>query len=253
VPVNIIAPFACSILGEMKQPDFYFSTPRLEVLTLLPTITSCLEVGCGNGATLRAVREHNPGAWLAGIEYESEMARQIEADQVLVGDVESLDLSVLRSPFDAILCLDVLEHLRDPWGLTRHLAELLRPGGVMIASIPNVAHYSIIVGLLQGRWTYAPYGILDRTHLRFFTRDTAIDLLRQAGLTPVAADTNCATAAGLFNAVTGRLFENLCAIQYLVKAVKGPCTWEPRPYWAAVRAQARNFGGKLVQALSKRA
>jgi SAM-dependent methyltransferase len=171
---------------------------------------------------------------------------------VLVGDVESLDLSVLRAPFDAILCLDVLEHLRDPWGVARRLAELLRPGGVMIASIPNIAHYRIIVGLLRGRWTYAPSGILDHTHLRFFTRDTAIDLLRQAGLTPVAADANCATAAGLFNALTGRLFENVCAFQYLVKAVKGPCTWEPRPYWAAVRAQARNFGRKLVPALSRR-
>jgi tRNA1(Val) A37 N6-methylase TrmN6 len=64
----------------MKHPDTYFSTPRLEALPLLPPIRRCLEVGCGNGATLRAVRERNPGAWLAGIEFESEQARQIEAD-----------------------------------------------------------------------------------------------------------------------------------------------------------------------------
>jgi SAM-dependent methyltransferase len=85
--------------------------------------------------------------------------------------------------FDLIIALDVLEHLIDPWSIVRRLHGILNPGGVIIASIPNVGHYSVAVPLvLRGQWNYADEGLLDRTHLRFFTRRTAVDLLTCSGL-----------------------------------------------------------------------
>jgi 2-polyprenyl-3-methyl-5-hydroxy-6-metoxy-1,4-benzoquinol methylase len=77
--------------------------------------------------------------------------------------------------------MDVLEHLRDPVSLLKRLRPFLKPDGTIIISIPNVANLSIRFGLLFGRWNYAEYGILDRTHLRFFTRKTAIAMVTGAG------------------------------------------------------------------------
>ncbi len=82
-----------------------------------------------------------------------------------------------------ILALDVLEHLVDPWTVVAKLDRLLRPGGVLVASIPNVRHHSVVVPLLfKGGWRYLPMGPLDRTHLRFFTRSTAIELVETSGM-----------------------------------------------------------------------
>jgi SAM-dependent methyltransferase len=86
------------------------------------------------------------------------------------------------APFDALVCGDVLEHLRDPWRTLHALVALLRPGGRAAISIPNIAHWTARRALLRGRFDYAAHGLFDRTHLRFFTRATAHDLATSAGL-----------------------------------------------------------------------
>ena len=98
-------------------------------------------------------------------------------------DVESAELPWPPGAFDAIICADVLEHLRDPCGALRRLRSLLAPAGWMIVSVPNVAHWSVRLRLLAGRFDYQPSGVLDEGHLRFFTRGTARQLMSQAGLT----------------------------------------------------------------------
>jgi SAM-dependent methyltransferase len=104
---------------------------------------------------------------------------------VVTGDVEDAGCrEALRAakPFDALVCGDVLEHLRDPWDALAFLATLLRPGGTAAISVPNVAHWTGRRALLRGRFPYAEHGLFDRTHLRFFTRAGARELARDAGL-----------------------------------------------------------------------
>ena len=103
--------------------------------------------------------------------------------------VEALDVETLEKPewhetFDYIILSDVIEHLRNPWQAMKNLAAFLKPGGAVVVSVPNVMHCSVFRMMLQGRWTYADAGILDRTHLRFFTLFEIAALLREAALEP---------------------------------------------------------------------
>jgi SAM-dependent methyltransferase len=102
--------------------------------------------------------------------------------EVIVADLARA-ASELAGPFDAIVYGDVLEHLSDPVAALTSVNQRLAPGGLAIISVPNVAHLSVRLSLLVGRFDYADRGILDRTHLRFFTRRTFLALLGQAGLT----------------------------------------------------------------------
>ena len=174
----------------------YFGRARLEALDHLPgRVERVLELGCGTGATLAAVKDHlgYPGTlWLAGAEISEAAAEEARGvvDQLWVGDVErsAFDTEIEPGSLDVILCLDVLEHLVDPWAMVARLTPLLRPGGRLIASIPNVRHWKFIHGLLfKGDFRYRDAGLLDRTHLRFFVKKTAIELVTGAGLELQAA------------------------------------------------------------------
>jgi 2-polyprenyl-3-methyl-5-hydroxy-6-metoxy-1,4-benzoquinol methylase len=103
--------------------------------------------------------------------------------EVVVADLEEA-APRLDGPFDAIVCGDVLEHLTDPLRVLTSLTRALAPGGTVVVSVPNVAHLWVRLSLLLGRFEYADRGILDRTHLRFFTRRTFLRFLREAGLEP---------------------------------------------------------------------
>jgi SAM-dependent methyltransferase len=167
-----------------EKSDAYFGTPRLDIAPLLPCRTDrVLEVGCGAGATMRWLREHRDIEYAAGIELTSEAAESARGpfDTLITGDIETM--TSLPEGFDLILALDVLEHLVDPWSVVARLRGALKPGGVMIVSLPHVGHFSVSLPLLlRGEWTYREEGLLDRTHLRFFTQRTAIELLTGAGL-----------------------------------------------------------------------
>jgi 2-polyprenyl-3-methyl-5-hydroxy-6-metoxy-1,4-benzoquinol methylase len=119
-----------------------------------------------------------------GIECDASLAAEAQGfyQSLVVGDVESADLPWPEGSFDAMICADLLEHLRDPAAALGRLCRLLVPGGWMVVSLPNVAHWSVRLSLLCGRFDYGPRGLLDQTHLRFFTRRTARALVRGAGL-----------------------------------------------------------------------
>src|SRR5262249_5164258 len=106
-------------------------------------------------------------------------------ERVVRGEADSISKDQLGIETGTVDCLvygAVLEHLIDPWGLLQRQAAWLRPGGMVLACIPNVQHWSLLVELLRGRWRYQDEGLLDRTHLRFFTREGALDLMSRAGL-----------------------------------------------------------------------
>lgn len=163
----------------------YFGNPRTDIEALLPDKTSrVLEIGCGAGATMRWLRSVRQIEHAAGIELVPAVAGEAASafDDMLVGDVEAMVLTLPPQSFDLIIALDVLEHLVDPWKIVRLCTDILKPRGIIIASIPNVAHYSIALPLiLRGRWTYQNDGLLDRTHLRFFEARTAVELMTSSG------------------------------------------------------------------------
>jgi 2-polyprenyl-3-methyl-5-hydroxy-6-metoxy-1,4-benzoquinol methylase len=101
--------------------------------------------------------------------------------EVIVADLEDPQVE-MGGPYDAIVCGDVLEHLREPLAALLALKSRLVPDGVIVVSVPNVAHLWMRLSLLAGRFDYSDRGLLDRTHLRFFTRRTLLDFLRAAGL-----------------------------------------------------------------------
>jgi GT2 family glycosyltransferase/tetratricopeptide (TPR) repeat protein/2-polyprenyl-3-methyl-5-hydroxy-6-metoxy-1,4-benzoquinol methylase len=164
---------------------FYYGHARPEVVALIPeTARTVLDVGCGAGRLGEALKARQQ-VQVVGIELNeaaAAAARQ-RLDQVFTGDVERLELPLPPDGFDAIVCADILEHLRDPDRMLRQALAWLAPDGRLVASIPNVRHHSVIRSLLEGNWTYESAGLLDRDHVRFFTRREIEKLFFRAGFT----------------------------------------------------------------------
>jgi 2-polyprenyl-3-methyl-5-hydroxy-6-metoxy-1,4-benzoquinol methylase len=148
---------------------------------------SVLDLGCAQGATGSWLKDRY-GCRVSGIELCPNMGAHARTllDEVQVADLNRVQLSELYvgRRFDLILLGDVLEHLVDPWSALREACARLTPDGRIIASLPNVNHYTTLLSLIvMRRWPYRDRGIHDRTHLRFFTRKNLVELYRDAGLT----------------------------------------------------------------------
>jgi SAM-dependent methyltransferase len=147
-----------------------------------------LDVGCGFATTSAHIQKL--GNDVTGIE-ESAVACAVAAGRlgrVVQADLQQAELG--SQQFDAIIFADVLEHVPWPVGVLRRYLQWLAPNGSVIVSLPNVGLWSVRFAHLAGRWQYEETGVLDRTHLRFFTRSSARWLLGQGGLTPVATTYN---------------------------------------------------------------
>ncbi len=171
-------------LPSTPKDGGYYQSVRKDVFPLLtPRPGRILDIGCAEGWTAAYLKEQGLCDWVGGLEPVAQIMTEDRLDLALTCPLESAFEQNLLPEVDAILCLDVLEHLVDPWMAVRKLAQLLPKGGVIVSSIPNIRHYKLVLDLLlNGNFRYQPYGILDSTHLRFFTRETAIDLFEQAGL-----------------------------------------------------------------------
>jgi SAM-dependent methyltransferase len=156
--------------------DAYYEYARTPLLDLLPSPPRrFLDVGCGNGATAAAAKARWPGVEAIGIEIVPEAAKRAaeRIDRVVNASAESIDWAAEGiAGVDAVLLADVLEHLVDPWTFLRNLHAALGPDAAIVASIPNVANLWLLEELAAGRFDYAADGLLDATHLRFFTRAT---------------------------------------------------------------------------------
>ena len=141
-----------------------------------------MEVGCGLGATLARIQFKYPYAHVYGMELMPEVAsvggRILD---IVQGDIENSAFPFDGIQFDYIIFADVLEHLHEPERIVREMAERLKKGGAFICSIPNIMNLSVLYPLLQGKFEYEEAGILDRTHLKFFTLDSIGRLFAQCG------------------------------------------------------------------------
>jgi 2-polyprenyl-3-methyl-5-hydroxy-6-metoxy-1,4-benzoquinol methylase len=160
------------------------SRPHTLIVELVGHDKRVLDVGTSTGYLAEVLVQR--GCRVTGIEVDLEAARQAEehCERVIVGDVETtLDVyeELAEESFDVIVFGDLLEHLKDPLRTLLRLRPFLRSGGYVVASIPNVAHGSVRLALMQGKFQYRPLGLLDNAHLRFFTRESIEQLFNDAG------------------------------------------------------------------------
>ncbi|WP_054707663.1 class I SAM-dependent methyltransferase [Bacillus sp. JCM 19041] len=167
--------------GE-KEPSYYSVLNYALLHAIPPTAKRVLDVGCAGGYLGQAIKART-GGYVAGIELFSEAAKEAESrlDLAICGNVETDILPFQPEEFDAIVFGDVLEHMLDPSLVIRKMHPLLKAGGAIYASIPNVGHITIIEQLLSGTWTYMSAGLLDKTHFRFFTKKEIEKLFEENG------------------------------------------------------------------------
>jgi 2-polyprenyl-3-methyl-5-hydroxy-6-metoxy-1,4-benzoquinol methylase len=155
-----------------------------KIVSLVPPATRVLEFGCATGY-MSEVLKNELGCTVTGVEISPEAAELAEqhTERVIVGDAEKIDYAaeLAGEEFDVVLFADVLEHLKRPGDVLRRVRPFVAEDGVVIASIPNIAHGSVRLALLGGEFRYRDWGLLDDTHLRFFTRASIQDLFEETG------------------------------------------------------------------------
>jgi 2-polyprenyl-3-methyl-5-hydroxy-6-metoxy-1,4-benzoquinol methylase len=174
-----------SAVGEARFLRAY-TGPRADLLALVPPgAQRVLDVGCATGALGAGLKAARPDTVVVGVEVDPEMAAVAgeRLDTVVVQSIEQALETLGDARFDCVVCGDVLEHLVDPWTVLRRLGALLEDGGVVVASLPNVAHLDTVLNLVfRRRWPYRARGIHDEAHLRFFALANVRELFAQAGL-----------------------------------------------------------------------
>lgn len=168
----------------MKEIDYYYSQARPEIAAFIPeSVKTILDIGCGEGAFLKLIKK-NIGAETWGLEVVNEIAIKAKAnvDQILVGKIENtLDL-IPDAYFDCITFNDVLEHLVEPTKVLTMIKPKLKDRGIIVASIPNVRDFFTLYELvIKKDWQYKDFGVLDSTHLRFFTKKSMKRMFDEAG------------------------------------------------------------------------
>jgi 2-polyprenyl-3-methyl-5-hydroxy-6-metoxy-1,4-benzoquinol methylase len=159
---------------DFEEIDLASDSVHADVVRLVGEGKRVLELGPATGYMTRVLRER--GCTVVGIEVDPAMAEQAErfCERIVVGDLDVLDLdeALGEERFDVVVAADVLEHLKDPLAALRKLRRFLAEDGFFVISIPNVAHGSVRLALLTGHFEYRDVGLLDSTHLRFFTRES---------------------------------------------------------------------------------
>ncbi|HEX9078755.1 MAG TPA: class I SAM-dependent methyltransferase [Desulfuromonadaceae bacterium] len=201
----------------------YYSGVRHSLIDLIPAgPNKVLELGCARGYTLLAAREAGKAAEIVGIDILPREQSHDLLDHYLRNESDNIAIDYPPGYFDVILCADVLEHFVDPWRAVRQLHHYLKPGGVLIASIPNIRFYKVILRiLLGGDFRYdAEGGILDRTHLRFFCKRNMGELFTGAGFRVTAFHGKISLLYRVLTLLSLGLSEGLWVRQYTIVARK---------------------------------
>ncbi len=174
--------------GRYENPSTDPDNVAAKISSLVQKGAKVLDVGCGTGSVSEVIQKM-AGAHLVGIEPDAERAaaasaRGINAVQGFLSETFLKE----HGPFDVIVFADVLEHLPNPAEMVLLAKKGLRPGGSIVASVPNVAHWFVRVDLLRGRFNYQDCGIMDATHLRWFTRKTIVEFFQRVGFSVTAMD-----------------------------------------------------------------
>ena len=165
--------------------EAYTPSPLLQWVTPGSRV---LELGAAMGYMTRYMKEELD-CRVTGVEISAEMARHaaLYAEQMVVGNLDTDPwFETIEGPFDYMVMGDVLEHLRNPRKTLEKAVSLLKPGGFILSSVPNISHNAVVMGLLKGEFPYQSFGLLDDTHVHFFTRKSMFELFNSCGLLSVA-------------------------------------------------------------------
>lgn len=203
----------------------YYATERPELVVFLREhgpFSAALDIGCAAGVLGVELLRNDIVAACDGIELNSEAAQLAETRlrRVWNGSLESLAEQISWQQYDLLILADVLEHLVDPWSALRLLRERSAPGCRLLLSVPNVRHYKVSLPLLfRGEFRYEEAGIMDRTHLHFFTRGSLEETVRACGWSVRAVGSHM---KGRYRRryMPTRLLEPFVAVQYLMLVEK---------------------------------
>jgi 2-polyprenyl-3-methyl-5-hydroxy-6-metoxy-1,4-benzoquinol methylase len=210
-----------------KKPKGYYSQRRSEMIEFIPNgAKRILDIGCGEGVFGEQLKEKlSAEVWGVEVDKTAGAIAQTKYDRVYIGDILKLVDGLPVEYFDCIVFNDVLEHLVDPFGILVRIKNKLIKGGVIISSIPNVRHYSVLKDLLiKKQWKYRDVGVLDKTHLRFFTLRSIIEMFN-------SLDYYIVTIKGI-NQIRSRVFSilNVLSFGYLsdTKYLRFVCVAKPK-------------------------
>ncbi|MEO6231575.1 MAG: methyltransferase domain-containing protein [Ferruginibacter sp.] len=210
----------------------YFINPRHDLISLMPTDKNqkVLEVGMGGGDTLIQIKKQNLALEVSGIdlvELPGTNQKNPLIDKIYFFDLEKENLPFAENYFDTIIAGDVLEHLVNPWEVLQKLTTVLKVGGCLLISLPNIRDiYALYSILFKGSFAYTSHGIFDKTHMRFFCKKDMINLVKsveQLKIEEIMPIQNFGTQnykRKIFNKLTLKIFEEFTTSQYLIRLLK---------------------------------
>ena len=202
---------------DTKYDDFNRRIPRL-----VAEGSKVLDVGCATGKLLEYLKD-NKRCQVFGVEVDRDMAEEANkrcGNVSCVNIEECENLLFEKGEFDIIIFADVLEHLKRPDEVLKRILPHLKDGGYFLFSVPNVAFITVRLGLLFGKFEYAEYGVLDKTHLRFFTLKAVRKLIEERGLKITHLEGYNQVRARFFMLKPlGRIFKTFFAADFVIKAV----------------------------------
>jgi O-antigen biosynthesis protein len=202
----------------------YFENERPEIIALVrPASLMILDVGCGMGKLSSNLKIQNPHRKVIGIENNKIAAEEARKhlDEIVEGDIQTTEIPFVKSTFDCIIYADILEHLTNPEATLLKLKPYLKPDGYIICSIPNMRHYTAILQLLLHGWEYKDFGLFDKTHLRFFSLNSAITLITHLGfkIDMVIPRIVASNKIKVLDTLCFHKLEEFLAMQYIIRAI----------------------------------
>lgn len=213
---------------KFKKELKYFDNFRIDLIEMLPDAVlkgRFLEIGCGTGGTLEYLKSQG-AQYVAGVEINREVVELASAkglDFTVIANIEKDELPFNKNEFDCVIFGDVLEHLYDPWNALKKITFFLKNDGYILLSIPNIKHYPILWNLiLHDNWSYSKTGLLDNTHIRFFTLKEIKKLLAFSNLEMVELryNTDSRRMFWILNTLFFNSLFSFSVVQYRVMARK---------------------------------
>jgi methionine biosynthesis protein MetW len=206
-----------------SHPLVYSGNINLIIFREIKKHSKVLDVGCNTGRLGRKLIEEK-GCTVYGVDISEEvvMEAQKNIDFAAIVDLEREGIPFPDRDFDVIILADILEHLKDPEALLIYLKAFLKDDGEIIISVPNVANIKNRVRLLFGKWNYTEHGILDKTHLRFFTQKTITQLINKVGLNIANMNFSPGLSSylGVLEKYICRIYPRLFALQFIITLKK---------------------------------